>query len=282
MTVKQVSYNITLQAVITDPVRRCWDLYTHQTNHAHLLISAAATNRQMEPVSTPLREVANAQPRKLRAACDQCHASKLKCPGGNPPCKRCEGSGQSCHYSLAARMGKPPGSKNRKTLERLRRANSNLDGHDSIDGNPSGNNTNPINRRNSRTSRPHAEEQGSDTQDSNDDYSIDNDDHDRPGGLNFPVDSNNRSLHPRPPASDRSRSAPDVEPHIPSLATNVDIDMQLNLPGTFAGDFVLPSADFTGSDRLFDPAEVAPFGSMWMDMQQECPWNVSYHLCNTV
>ncbi|KAF2235240.1 hypothetical protein EV356DRAFT_121160 [Viridothelium virens] len=59
--------------------------------------------------------------RKLKAACDQCHASKVKCPGGGPPCKRCEDSSQTCHYSLAARVGKPPGSKNKKSLERSRR-----------------------------------------------------------------------------------------------------------------------------------------------------------------
>ena len=62
------------------------------------------------------------QSRRLKAACDQCHANKVKCAGGGPPCKRCSDLSQDCHYSPAARMGKPPGSKNRKTLERLREA----------------------------------------------------------------------------------------------------------------------------------------------------------------
>lgn len=57
--------------------------------------------------------------KKHKAACDQCNAGKVKCPGGGPPCKRCADSSQLCHYSLARRIGKPPGSKNRKTLERL-------------------------------------------------------------------------------------------------------------------------------------------------------------------
>lgn len=57
---------------------------------------------------------------KHKAACDQCNASKVKCPGGGPQCKRCADSSQPCHYSLARRFGKPLGSKNRKTLERLR------------------------------------------------------------------------------------------------------------------------------------------------------------------
>lgn len=62
------------------------------------------------------------QPKKHKAACDQCNASKVKCPGGSRPCQRCADSSQPCHYSLARRIGKPPGSKNRKTLERLRQA----------------------------------------------------------------------------------------------------------------------------------------------------------------
>lgn len=59
---------------------------------------------------------------KHKAACDQCNASKVKCLGGGPPCKRCAESSQRCHYSLAKRIGKPTGSKNRKTLERLHQA----------------------------------------------------------------------------------------------------------------------------------------------------------------
>lgn len=62
--------------------------------------------------------------KRYKAACDQCHKSKLKCPGGGAPCKRCSDGGHHCHYSLTARIGKPPGTKNRKTLERLRQANA--------------------------------------------------------------------------------------------------------------------------------------------------------------
>ena len=62
------------------------------------------------------------RPKKHKAACDQCNASKVKCPGGGPPCNRCANSSQPCHYSLARRAGKPRGTRNRKTLERLRQA----------------------------------------------------------------------------------------------------------------------------------------------------------------
>lgn len=57
---------------------------------------------------------------KYKAACDQCHARKVKCPGEGPPCRQCVNGSHTCHYSLASRTGKPPGTKNRKTLERLR------------------------------------------------------------------------------------------------------------------------------------------------------------------
>ena len=60
--------------------------------------------------------------KKYKAACDQCHSSKVKCSGGDSPCKRCADARLHCHYSLAARIGKPPGSKNRKTLEKLNNA----------------------------------------------------------------------------------------------------------------------------------------------------------------
>ena len=62
------------------------------------------------------------QPKKHKNACHQCNASKVKCPGGGLPCKRCADTSQPCHYSLAKRVGKPPGNKNRKTPEKLRQA----------------------------------------------------------------------------------------------------------------------------------------------------------------
>ena len=57
--------------------------------------------------------------KKYKAACDKCHVSKVKCQGGGPPCVRCAENSYSCNYSLTARIGKPPGCKNRRTLERL-------------------------------------------------------------------------------------------------------------------------------------------------------------------
>lgn len=72
------------------------------------------------------------QTRKRRAACDQCHAAKVKCPGREDPCQRCAQAALPCHYSFTARMGKPPGSRNKRTREGLR-ANSGVHlHHDSI------------------------------------------------------------------------------------------------------------------------------------------------------
>ncbi|OCK86104.1 hypothetical protein K432DRAFT_438786 [Lepidopterella palustris CBS 459.81] len=59
--------------------------------------------------------------RKLRSACDACHSAKIRCSGGGVPCTRCERDGVRCHYSYRANLGKPKGSLNKKTLERLKR-----------------------------------------------------------------------------------------------------------------------------------------------------------------
>ncbi|KAH9827359.1 Aflatoxin biosynthesis regulatory protein [Teratosphaeria destructans] len=48
---------------------------------------------------------------KLRAACDQCSATKTKCSGDHPKCTRCQANGRDCHYSKSMRAGKPPRSR---------------------------------------------------------------------------------------------------------------------------------------------------------------------------
>ncbi|KAL7941875.1 hypothetical protein V8C42DRAFT_333958, partial [Trichoderma barbatum] len=61
---------------------------------------------------------ASPQQRRLRSACDLCHASKVRCTGGQP-CKKCCNSNLPCTYSYMAKLGKPKGSRNKRTLERL-------------------------------------------------------------------------------------------------------------------------------------------------------------------
>jgi Zn(2)-Cys(6) binuclear cluster domain-containing protein len=52
---------------------------------------------------------------KLRSACDACHQAKVKCSRG-ASCLHCRIHNQECRYSYTARIGKPKGSRNRKTL----------------------------------------------------------------------------------------------------------------------------------------------------------------------
>lgn len=58
--------------------------------------------------------------KKLRTACDICHQAKMKCSGGTP-CNGCRDSGYECSYSVSNRIGRPKGTKNKRTLERMSR-----------------------------------------------------------------------------------------------------------------------------------------------------------------
>lgn len=86
----------------------------------------------MSASATPT--LSSSQVEKYKAACDHCHRSKTKCSGGGPPCKRCADTFHPCHYSPAARIGKPKGSKNKKTLERFHRNVDKNGGSDNGDG----------------------------------------------------------------------------------------------------------------------------------------------------
>ncbi|KAF4334012.1 C6 finger domain protein [Fusarium beomiforme] len=52
---------------------------------------------------------------RSRSACDACRRSKIKCSGGNP-CSTCRWSQICCHYTPGRRLGRPKGSKNKRTL----------------------------------------------------------------------------------------------------------------------------------------------------------------------
>nr|WHS04493.1 transcription factor [Phaeosphaeriaceae sp. CF-150626] len=51
---------------------------------------------------------------RLRSSCDNCHRSKIKCTGTNP-CSACQGFQSTCTYSRGGRLGRPKGSRNKKT-----------------------------------------------------------------------------------------------------------------------------------------------------------------------
>ena len=61
--------------------------------------------------------------KKLRTACDVCHQAKMKCSGGTP-CAGCRDSGYPCCYSVSNRIGRPKGTKNKRTLDRMSRKRS--------------------------------------------------------------------------------------------------------------------------------------------------------------
>jgi hypothetical protein len=61
--------------------------------------------------------------RKVRSACDICHALKMKCSGGDP-CTGCARSKHSCIYSEPNRLGRPKGSKNKKSQQQCNTSKS--------------------------------------------------------------------------------------------------------------------------------------------------------------
>ena len=69
------------------------------------------------------RETAKPPSKKLRTACDICHQAKMKCSGGTP-CQGCRGSDHECIYSVSKRIGRPKGTKNKRTADRTNRQQS--------------------------------------------------------------------------------------------------------------------------------------------------------------
>lgn len=61
--------------------------------------------------------------KKLRTACDICHQAKMKCSGGTP-CQGCRSSDHACIYSVSKRIGRPKGTKNKRTADRASRQQS--------------------------------------------------------------------------------------------------------------------------------------------------------------
>lgn len=59
--------------------------------------------------------------KKLRSACDICHQTKVRC-SSDTPCRTCENLDIECVYSVSNRVGRPRGIKNKKTLNRLSKA----------------------------------------------------------------------------------------------------------------------------------------------------------------
>ena len=69
--------------------------------------------------STTLPASNTTEGKRLRRACNGCHRMKLRC-SGTKPCARCQDTGNDCAYAFVAKLGKPRGSRNKKTIERER------------------------------------------------------------------------------------------------------------------------------------------------------------------
>lgn len=69
--------------------------------------------------STTLPASTTTEGKRLRRACNACHRMKLRC-SGTKPCARCQDTGNECAYAFVAKLGKPRGSRNKKTIERER------------------------------------------------------------------------------------------------------------------------------------------------------------------
>ncbi|KAF2006709.1 hypothetical protein P154DRAFT_411522, partial [Amniculicola lignicola CBS 123094] len=59
------------------------------------------------PTSAPTFSKKPDRKLKLRASCDSCAASKVKCSKEHPICQRCSASGSNCIYGVSRKHGKP-------------------------------------------------------------------------------------------------------------------------------------------------------------------------------
>ncbi len=79
------------------------------------MVTGTAQSTIMSVISTP----------RLRTACDTCHQLKVRC-SGTMPCKTCANSDSACFYSLASRVGRPKGSRNKQSLKGSKPASGSL------------------------------------------------------------------------------------------------------------------------------------------------------------
>ena len=73
---------------------------------ASILAHPGKSDNKASPISNP-SSWHKSEPQKLRASCDGCYISKVKCSKETPACSRCAAHGIPCKYSPSQRMGKP-------------------------------------------------------------------------------------------------------------------------------------------------------------------------------
>lgn len=69
--------------------------------------SFSSSNRTPSQPSKALPKIHKPEPPRLRASCDGCYLSKVRCTKETPGCSRCLNHGVLCKYSPSQRIGKP-------------------------------------------------------------------------------------------------------------------------------------------------------------------------------
>ncbi|KAF1851352.1 uncharacterized protein K460DRAFT_362100 [Cucurbitaria berberidis CBS 394.84] len=81
---------------------------TSQWQSPGVLDGPTSISIMSSPTSAPKSSPSGKQRKaKLRASCDACAASKVKCSKGHPQCARCSTNGSQCIYGISRKYGKP-------------------------------------------------------------------------------------------------------------------------------------------------------------------------------
>lgn len=89
--------------------------YSHASSFGGIQIPTSIAHSASTPSLPKLSSIPERKP-KLRASCDACAASKVKCSKDHPICLRCSTNGTACVYGLSRKHGKA-GRVRKKTSE---------------------------------------------------------------------------------------------------------------------------------------------------------------------
>ncbi|KAF1944660.1 hypothetical protein EJ02DRAFT_501307 [Clathrospora elynae] len=86
-----------------------FDPQTSQWQYSPLTVNGPTSTPIMSPpTSAPKSSASGKEKRlKLRASCDSCASSKVKCSKEHPICARCSANGSPCIYGVSRKHGKP-------------------------------------------------------------------------------------------------------------------------------------------------------------------------------
>lgn len=95
----------------------CRGTYYHTTMTAEHPGNSPSNKQQARPPGPGAagRNRSSKMSGRVLSACDACRQSKVRCTGGTP-CLTCQWYQRRCNYSPGSRLGRPKGSKNKRTL----------------------------------------------------------------------------------------------------------------------------------------------------------------------